>query len=72
MIVGMTFLTIHSELTCAAVDTISSVARVARTGVTPLCVSALCILITVVQVITLTLIDICIEHSKPLTTVQKI
>ena len=65
-----TYLTIYNELTCT-VDPISSVARVAGTGETPLCVRALCILMTVVQVITLTLIDICAEHSKSLTTVQK-
>ena len=40
------------------VDSISSVARVAGAGETSLCVSALCILMTVVEVITLTLIDI--------------
>ena len=66
----VTYLTIYNELTCA-VDSISSVPRVAGAGETSLCVSALCILMTVVQVITPTLIDVCIEHSKPLTTVQK-
>ena len=46
-----------------AVDTISSVARIAGTGVISHCVSAVCILMTVVQVITLAFIDICIEHK---------
>ena len=44
-------------LTCT-VDPISSVARITGAGETPLCVNALCILMTVVQDITLTLIDI--------------
>ena len=67
----VTYLSIHNELTCT-VDPISSVASAARTGETPLHVNTLCILMAVVQVIVLTLIDICIVHSKPLTTVQKI
>ena len=67
----VTYLTIYNELTCT-VDSISSVASIAGAGETSLCVGALCILMTVVQVITLTLIDVCIKHSKPLTTVQKI
>ena len=45
-------------LTCAS-DTISSIARVAGTVETPLCVSALCILMTVVQVITPTFVNVC-------------
>ena len=47
----------NEDLTCT-VDTISSVARVAGAGETSLCVSALCILMAVVQVITPTLVDI--------------
>ena len=50
-------------LTCAGVS-ISTVSNVARTGVTPVHVSALCILITVVQFIHLTLIDVCIQEKK--------
>ena len=55
----VTYPTIYNGLTCT-VDPISSVARVAGAGVNPLCVSAVCILMTIVQVITLTFIDICI------------
>ena len=51
------------HLTCT-VDTISSVTRVTGAGVTPHCVSALCILMTVVQVINLTLVKICMKHKK--------
>ena len=51
------------HLTCT-VDSISSVAKVTGAGVTPLCVSALCPLMTVVEVINLTLIDICIKKKK--------
>ena len=51
------------HLTCTA-DSISSVAKVTGAGVTPLCVSALCPLMTVVEVINLTLIDICIKKKK--------
>ena len=47
----------NEHLTCT-VDTISSVARVAGAGETSLCVNALCILMTIVQVITPTFIDI--------------
>ena len=64
----VTYLTIYNELTCT-VDPISSVARVAGAGETSLCVSALCILMTVVEVITLTFINICMEYNKSLTIV---
>ena len=64
----VTYLTIYNELTCT-VDPISSVARVAGAGETSLCVSALCILMTVVEVITLTFINICMEYNKLLTIV---
>ena len=47
----------NEYLTCT-VDSISSVARIAGAGETSLGVSALCILMTVVQVITLTFINI--------------
>ena len=46
-----------------AVDSISSVARIAGAGITPLCVCAVCILMTVVQVINLALIDICTKQK---------
>ena len=49
-----------SEHTCTS-ESISSVARVAGADVTSLCVSALCILMTVVQDITLTFINFCIK-----------
>ena len=55
----VTYPTIYNELTCT-VDPISSVARVAGAGEIPNRVSAVCILMTVVQIITLTFIDICI------------
>ena len=48
------------HLTCT-VDSISSVARVAGAGVTPYCVCALSILMTVIG--SITLIDICIKHK---------
>ena len=48
---------LNEYLTCA-VDPITSVARVAGAGETSLCVSAVCILMTIVQVITPTLIDV--------------
>ena len=64
----VTYLVIYNELTCT-VDPISSVARVAGAGETSLCVSALCILMTVVEVITLTFINICMEYNKSLTIV---
>ena len=50
-------------LTCT-VDTISSVTRVAGAGVTPHCVSAQCIFMAVVQVITLTFINICMKEER--------
>ena len=50
-------------LTCTGVS-ISTVSGVARAGITPLCVSALCILMTVVGVTTLTLIDICVQGKN--------
>ena len=53
------------RLTCTG-DPISSVARVASAGVTPLCVSALCILVTVVWVITPTFIDIYMKKQHTL------
>ena len=46
------------QLTCT-VDSISSVARVAGAGETSLSVSAVCILTTVVELIILTLINVC-------------
>jgi len=45
-------------LTCT-VDSISSVAMIAGAGESSLCVSAVCILTTVVELIILTLIDVC-------------
>ena len=48
------------HLTCT-VDSVSSIGRVAGAGVIPHCVSALCILMTVIGFITL--IDICIEQK---------
>ena len=53
----------HHQLTCT-VDSISSIARLARTGETPLSVGALCILMTVVQVIPLTFIDVYTVEQK--------
>ena len=50
-------------LTCTD-DSISSVARVARTFETPFCVSAVCILMTVVQDITRTLINVCMKTLR--------
>ena len=50
-------------LTCT-VDTISRVTRVAGAGVTPHCVNALCTLMAVVQVITLTFINICMKAER--------
>ena len=52
-----------STQTCAGVS-ISTVSNVAKTGVTPFCVSTLCIPITVIQFITLTLIDVCIQEKN--------
>ena len=51
------------HLTCTA-DSISSVAKVTGAGVTPLCVSALCPLMTVVEVITLTFINVCMKVER--------
>ena len=51
------------HLTCT-VDSISSVAKVTGAGVTPHCVRALCPLMTVVGVITLTLINVCMKVEK--------
>ena len=51
------------NLTCT-VDSISSVAKVTGAGVIPHCVSALCILMAVVQVITLTFIDVCMKAER--------
>ena len=48
------------HLTCT-VDSISSVARATGAGITPDCVCALCILMTVIGFITL--IDICIKQK---------
>ena len=51
------------HLTCT-VDSISSVTWVAGAGVTSHCVSAMCILMTVVGVITLTFIDVCMKVER--------
>ena len=53
------------HLTCT-VDSISSVAKVTEAAVISLCVSALCILMAVVQVITLTFINIYMKVERVL------
>ena len=53
------------QLTCT-VDSISSVARVAGAGETSLCVSAVCILVAVIEFINLTLIDVCVSETDNL------
>ena len=58
------YISLHPRKLTCTVDTISSVAGVARADETPLCVGAVCFLMTVVQVITITVIELCIEHSK--------
>ena len=54
----VTYPTIYNELTCTD-DSISSVARVTRASETSLCVCAACLLMAIVQAITLTLINVC-------------
>ena len=48
----------HGNILTCTVDSISNIARVTGTVETSFCVSALCILMTVVQVITLTFVNV--------------